>query len=358
MVYSTVRCVLNSNKRATTQNIIVRLTDTDGLTGYGEGCPREYVTGETTDTVATFIREYGTEITEAVSDLHSLQHWISRNEKLIDENPSAFSAIEIAMIDLLAKQEQVSAEQLLNIPDLTDNLPFTAVIGDCSVRKMHLITTVYRLYGFKEYKVKLSGDIAKDQKRFSAIPSTSRIRVDANNLWRKPKACIDYCKQLNCSIWAIEEPVKAFDYTGMTTIASALDTKIIVDESLYTQSHHLPLQNNPEQFIANIRVSKCGGILRAIALANKCIQSNCDVILGAHVGETSLLTRAALVVGQGLQAPSIAREGAFGKILLKRDIAVDDLKFGRGGILRPASYQLASKTGLGLQIKSNDISWS
>jgi len=347
-----------SAQRSTTQNVIVRLTDNNGLSGFGEGCPREYVTGETNSTVATFMREYGTTIVEQAGDLQALQHWISLNEKLIDSNPCAFAAIEIALIDLFAKRAQVSAEQLLQIPGLLDNIPFTAVIGDCSVRKMRLITTAYRLYGFRDFKVKLSGDLAKDQDRLSTIPTECRIRVDANNLWPEPELCIDYCSRLHRPIWAIEEPVKAFDYRAMIQIAIALNTKIILDESLYTNSHYSQLLNNPACFVANIRVSKCGGILRSIALANRCIQNNCAVILGAHVGETSLLTRAALVVGQGLQKPPLAREGAYGKILLKRDIASDDIKFSRGGILRPADYQLASKPGLGLLVNSDDIKWS
>lgn len=347
-----------SAQRSTTQNIIVKLTDKDGCTGYGEGCPRKYVTGETTRTATTFIREYGTTIIEEATDLQALQHWIRSNEQLIDSNPSAFASIEIAIIDFLAKRNQVSCEALLKIPAIKNNAQFTAVIGDCSLSKMRLITTAYRLYGFKDFKVKLSGNLSKDQARLSTIPSACCIRVDANNLWPEPELCIDYCKQLHRAIWAIEEPVKAFDYPAMMKIADALDTKIIADESLFTKTHHSHLLNNPEQFVANIRVSKCGGILRSIALANRCLQDNCDVILGAHVGETSLLTRAALTVGQGLQKPPLAREGAYGKILLKRDISNVDLKFGRGGILRPSDYQLASKSGLGLSINPDDIRWS
>jgi len=347
-----------SAQRSATQNVIVKLTDKDSCSGYGEGCPREYVTGETSSTVTTFINEYGTTIAQEASDLQKLQHWINSNEQLTDSNPSAFAAIEIAIIDLLAKRKQVSVEELLNIPTLSDTIPFTAVIGDCSIGKMRLITTAYRLYGFKDFKVKLSGNLSKDQARLSAIPTDCRIRVDANNLWPEPQLCIDYCRQLHCAIWAIEEPVNAFDYSAMTKIANALDTKIIVDESLYTKRHLSQLLNNPERFIANIRVSKCGGILRSIALANLCIQGNCDVILGAHVGETSLLTRAALVVGQGLPKPPLAREGAYGKILLKRDISSEDIKFSRGGLVRPDGYQLASKPGLGLHVNPDDIRWN
>jgi len=44
------------------------------------------------------------------------------------------------------------------------------------------------------------------------------------------------------------------------------------------------------------------------------------VIVGAHVGETSLLTRAALTVANSARDLLVAQEGAFGTHLLARDV--------------------------------------
>src|SRR5262249_41907138 len=43
--------------RTSTENIIVRCTLTDGSVGWGEGVPREYVTGETADTSLDLLRD-------------------------------------------------------------------------------------------------------------------------------------------------------------------------------------------------------------------------------------------------------------------------------------------------------------
>ena len=37
-------------RNTATENLIVKLTDENGLSGYGEGIPRDYVTGETAPT--------------------------------------------------------------------------------------------------------------------------------------------------------------------------------------------------------------------------------------------------------------------------------------------------------------------
>src|SRR5258708_6258327 len=46
-----------SHTRTETENIVVRCTLDDGTVGYGEGVPREYVTGETADTAIELLKK-------------------------------------------------------------------------------------------------------------------------------------------------------------------------------------------------------------------------------------------------------------------------------------------------------------
>src|SRR3954453_17893826 len=45
-----------SHTRSDTDNLVVRATLADGITGFGEGVPREYVTGETIDSALALLR--------------------------------------------------------------------------------------------------------------------------------------------------------------------------------------------------------------------------------------------------------------------------------------------------------------
>ena len=47
-----------SATRGQAENLIVAAHADSGETGYGEGCPREYVTGETVESGAAFIRTH------------------------------------------------------------------------------------------------------------------------------------------------------------------------------------------------------------------------------------------------------------------------------------------------------------
>ncbi|MEE9280638.1 MAG: hypothetical protein V3V67_10730, partial [Myxococcota bacterium] len=71
------------------------------------------------------------------------------------------------------------------------------------------------------------------------------------------------------------------------------------------------------------------------------------VIVGAQVGETSLLTRAALSVAQAARGILVAQEGAFGTLLLERDVCDPPLMFGPGGVLPAPALPAA---GFGIEI--------
>ena len=76
-----------------------------------------------------------------------------------------------------------------------------------------------------------------------------------------------------------------------------------------------------------------------------------SVIIGCHVGETSLLTRAALIPAHAAGESLIAQEGAFGDYLVEREPVDPILKFGQNGIL-DLNYPYYLKTVQGLKLIS------
>ena len=346
-----------SAARSKTANVIVELRDENGVCGYGEGCPRDYVTGETVATAGAFIAAHGREVSDAIADVTELTAWIEAHGGLIDADPAAFCAMELAALDLLAKRRGVPLETIIGAPALAAPVHYTAVMGDSSPRKTALAATAYRLWGFTDFKIKLSGDLARDQARLRRLPRRARVRVDANNYWRNAADAIAYMRSLKRPIWAIEEPAAAGDEDAMRAIAEALEVKIILDESLTRREQLEQYSSDAARWIANVRVSKCGGIVRSARLARQAQAAGIGVIIGAHVGETSLLTRAALAVGQCLAQPPLAREGAYGTILLQSDLAQPALRFERGGKLVPTRYGLATRAGMGGEITADAVDW-
>ena len=95
-----------SASRAQAENLIVAAHSDCGRVGYGEGCPRSYVTGETVEGGSVFVREIAGSITDTIRDADSLRACIRTHTDIIDRNPAAFCAAEIAILDLIGKVEQ------------------------------------------------------------------------------------------------------------------------------------------------------------------------------------------------------------------------------------------------------------
>ncbi len=347
-----------SASRAATSNIIVEIRGQDGFCGYGEGCPRKYVTGETEETAAAFISEYGAAFIDSGVDVPDIENWINAHEVQISRNPAAFAAIELALLDMLARRAGKSIENFLGYSSELGPAQYSAVLGDSSPFKTGLAALAYSVVGFTSFKIKLNTDIKRDQKKLSWLPKHAKIRVDANNLWKDPDACIAHIKTIGREIWGIEEPLVVGDVAGMQKVGLKLEAAIILDESLINQAQLKQYSERPGRWVANVRVSKCGGLLRSIALAKAAQAQGMEVILGAHVGETSLLTRAAITVGNALKNAPLAREGAFGTLFLKRDIAKPSLIFGLSGVLKPSRFRLANKHGFGVEVDADRVLWA
>ncbi len=92
-----------------------------------------------------------------------------------------------------------------------------------------------------------------------------------------------------------------------------------------------------------------GGVLRSLAVVEAARAAGIGVIVGAQVGETSLLTRAALAVAHAAGPILVAQEGAFGTLLLTRDVCDPPLMFGAGGRLAVADHPRLLAPGLGIE---------
>jgi L-alanine-DL-glutamate epimerase-like enolase superfamily enzyme len=340
-----------SAERSVTQSVWVTV-QAESLTGYGEGCPRDYVTGETDASVAAFFEKFRASVMDGVTDLLSLQKWRHAHQQDIDHNPAAWCAIELALLDLLARQHNQSVEALLGLPLLAGPFTYSAVLGAMGTQQFSETLGRYRKLGIRDYKIKLSGNIDRDRANLAILRAAdiapAQVRADANNLWTNPGEAHAYLKSLDFPFSAIEEPFKAGRFADLASLADSLATRIILDESVTREDQIAQLPGTPEQWIVNLRVSKMGGLLRSLEMVDFCRERGLALIVGAQVGETSLLTRTALIVAQAARDILIAQEGAFGTLLLESDAVQPALMFGTKGELDTLSLQLGRSPGLGL----------
>lgn len=341
-----------SATRSATETLWVTVRAPDGSTGHGEGCPRSYVTGEHLAGALNFVAEHTPQWRANVRDLATLEAWVRQHAATIDAHPSAWAAVELAVLDLLARRAGCSVEALLGRPPLAGHFRYTAVLGDASAAHFSQALARYRQVGFEQFKIKLSGDLERDRAKVAALRSVGvkpgAVRADANNLWGDAHAATAFLSALDYPFMALEEPLRAGDIAGMSHLAATRGAAIILDESLLRADQLTALPGGPTRWIANLRVSKMGGLLRSLDMVERLRSAGMPVIVGAHVGETSLLTRVGLSVAHAAADLLVGQEGAFGTHLLERDVVDPPLMFGAGGMLEVGTLGTAPGWGLKL----------
>lgn len=343
-----------SAERSATQSLWLQCRSPEGLIGYGEGCPREYVTAESLESAQRFVAQHVEGWIGEIRDYDSLLHWVSEHAGEIDRNPAAWTAVELAILDLIGKRAGATLETLIGLPALAGRFRYTAVIGDAPAAQFDAQLANYLRAGFRDFKIKLSGEVPKDREKARMLVqsglSPQQVRADANNLWRNADEASRDLKAIDFPFFALEEPLQAGDYDGLKRLALGLDTRIILDESLLRGAQLDQAATFHERCIVNLRVSKMGGLIRSLQLARAIRQRGLQIIVGAHVGETSVLTRAALAVAHAARDCLVAQEGAFGTHLLQRDVTATPIMFGAGGILDVSHAPFTAQAGLGLVV--------
>ncbi len=323
-------------ERKQTQSIFVTLKR-NNHTGLGEACPREYVTGESVNSCLKWIKDNKNDILQKCTNLDKLKEWVTENREKINQHPSAWCAVELALLDLFAKEKKVSIEQLLSLPPLQKKYNYTAVIGEADEYSFAKILAQYKNFEFNDFKLKVSGDIKTDNRKIEQIIKSGdqvRIRLDANNLWGKNiEKAEKYLAGLKYQVAAIEEPVTVGDFVTLNKLSNEFSLPIIFDESVCT-IHDLEQIPLPPAFsIINVRISKMGGLLRTLEMIDRIREKKFSIIIGCLVGETSLLSRVALTAASYCGDSLIAQEGAFGDLLLQHDFVEPMIRFGKKGIL-------------------------
>lgn len=341
-------------ERSETSSVWVKVETSDGWVGYGEGCPRPYVTGETIESAHAFVAEIRQAVLSSVLDAPTLRRWVIEHATLIDHNPAAWCAIELAMLDAIGRRSRASVEELLGLPPVTGTHSYTAVLGDADPGSFRALAQRYLQWGFLDFKVKLSGDVPRDRAKLAALwegaSGPVRIRADANNVWTSAADAITSLRALDVPLFAVEEPLPAGRFAELSAVSDAVGVPIVLDESLLRRDQIDRLDGPAGRWLINVRVSKMGGLLRSLDVVREAGARGIGVIVGAQVGETSLLTRAGLTIGQAAGPDLVAREGAFGTHLLTRDVVDPPLMFARGGALDAAAFGWLQSPGLGANV--------
>jgi len=150
-------------------------------------------------------------------------------------------------------------------------------------------------------------------------------------------------------IRSFEQPIAAGDLAGLARLVRESSAGIVVDEGLSNRESLQALISHRACTGANIRISKCGGLVGAYARCREALEAGLMLQIGCQVGESSLLSAAQLALLSALAPlrPGVRyAEGCFGRHLLREDPAAPLVQFGYGG--RPPRRPPGA--GLGIRV--------
>jgi muconate cycloisomerase len=321
--------------RDTSRSVVLRLTGRDGSVGYGECAPREYVTGETPATVRGWLaralpRVLGQRyrsVGELIADLARAAAGLRRDEH------AAFCALELALLDLWGKTTRISAGSVLG-PVLEEKVRYCGVVSAEGAEEVATSCAAMREFGLTSVKLKVGRSLQEDLDALAAarhaLGDACSLRVDANCAWSASEAQERIAAMAPFRLDAIEQPVRAEDLGGLARLTAWSPVPIVADESLVSLADARRLAAHRACHVFDVRISKCGGLLNSLRIAEVGREAGIACMLGAQVGETALLTAAGRHFAT--RVPGLRfREGSYGRFLLSEDVAAEDLTLGPDG---------------------------
>jgi muconate cycloisomerase len=351
-----------SHARTSTDNLVVRCVLEDQTEGYGEGVPREYVTGETIELALDLLRR--TDLAAQLEPCGDFAQALRLAERLqlppVEgdirrcQGNAARCALELALLDAYGQYfgEPLSSVTQRLAGELYQPRPWVrysgAIFSAHTPFKLFVAAIRLRLWWFQQVKVKVGMEGHDDVYRLRWIRRWLKrkvdLRLDANEAW--PAAdVVQRVRELEpFRISAVEQPVAHDEVQALAGVRKHLTVPLMLDESLCSMYDAEQAVAEQTCDLFNLRLSKCGGFIPSLRLAQFARRHGLGYQLGCQIGETALLSAA----GRHF-ATSVADlrywEGSYDRHLVREALGKQDLTLRWGG-WAPA----LTGPGLGVQI--------
>ncbi|GIW83033.1 MAG: dipeptide epimerase [Gemmatales bacterium] len=336
-----------SYTRTETDNVLVRAVLEDGTEGFGEGVPREYVTGESVESAIKLLQN--ARLCDQLHDCQAFDQAVAMTARLhlpvIGDDDrqclgnAARCAVELALLDAFSRhfrQPLFEVVRLLapELYSLQDWVRYSGAITSATGWKARLAAWRMRVYGFQHLKVKVGIAGQNDVHRLAAIRrrvgSKTDIRIDANEAWSADEAADRILELERFGITAVEQPVPHEQVSALKDIRRRIHVPIMLDESLCSLIDAERAVRDETCDLFNIRLSKCGGLVTSLKLMQFACRYGIGCQLGCQVGETAVLSAAGRHFAASVRGLRYL-EGSYDRHLVKEALATKDITFQWGG---------------------------
>jgi L-alanine-DL-glutamate epimerase-like enolase superfamily enzyme len=250
-------------RTTTTDTVVVTVTDSDGVTGWGEAPQVWQVTGESLAGAEACVTG---PLTAAVtgSDADDLVAACRAVASAVAGNAGAKAAVDVALHDLVARRRGVSLPVFLGGAAHRVATDVTLAAGDADTLAGAALERT--LEGFGVLKMKVGTDATTDVERVratrEAVGPDVAIRLDANQGWsaREAVRVISALEDAGLGVELVEQPVAAADLDGLAWVTARVQTPVMADESVYGVRDLVEVIRRRAADLVNVKLAKCGGL--------------------------------------------------------------------------------------------------
>ncbi|MEO5902772.1 MAG: dipeptide epimerase [Gemmatimonadaceae bacterium] len=262
------------------ENVIVKLTDDDGVEGLGEAAPNRYY-GESVATVVSALEQFAPVLGSA--DGWSLEAIDASLSRVLRGNNSAKGALSSALHDIVGKRLGIPVHKLWGL-DAADCGESSYTVGIADNEGIRLRVADARQYPILKVKLGTDRDMEIIRVVRDAAPD-KRLRVDANAAWTPSHAVrmIDFLADNGVEF--VEQPVAQHDIEGFKFVRARSKLPIFADESCLVATDVPKLAGAVDGI--NLKLAKCGSLREALRMVHTARSFGMSVMAGCMI-ESSL----------------------------------------------------------------------
>ncbi len=327
--------------------VLVRIRDTDGVEGVGEGTT---IGGfsyceESPESTKLAIDDYmaATLIGRDPAQVGAIMADIARQ---VVGNHMAKCAVETALLDLVGKRLGLPVSELIGGGRRRDRLPvaWTLASGD-TARDVEeagrvLAERRHNIFKLKIGKREVREDVAHVAAIKRALGDRASVRVDVNQGWSEAQAHLGMRLLQDADIDLVEQPVRGKNHAAMTRLSAAHGIPLMADEALRGPADAFAVASTAGARVFALKIAQAGGLYAAHAVAT--IASAAGIgLYGGTMLEAGVGTVASAQLFSVLPNLEWGTE-LFGSLLVREDILAEPLRY--------ADFHLEVPTGPGLGI--------
>nr|HDN01082.1 hypothetical protein [Deltaproteobacteria bacterium] len=345
--------------RSFSDSLILKI-EGQGKRGFGEAIIRDYVSGEIGENA--YLLENAKEIIAKIFEplMEKEISWKEVKEyfnflSLKSHELPLLCAAETALLDIFCHTSGGDIYDVLKKGPVRQSVQYGGILPILPFSAAEYFLGMYERANIRNIRIKVGTDLDYNEEIFKLsrekLGRDFDLRVDANASWslETALACLKVCRKYG--IFLIEEPFgrNSEEIFFLLKAPESSDFKFVADESALTINDIESMAENKSYHMINLRLSKNGGLLKILKLAEIAEKGGLKYQIGCHVGETGILSAVGRVAASILSGAMYV-DGSYDSYLLSQNITSEDFSFGFGGVA-----EIIRGQGLGFMVDENKL---